>query len=571
MNVAQAQPVIYTNEARCRDCYRCVRVCPVKAIRVEHSQAQVDAGRCLQCGTCVRECPQGAKSYRRDQNRAEALLAERKFVGVSLAPAFAGVFEPWELQRLPAALRRLGFGYVAETAVGAHWVAEATAALMREDGPTQLCTACPAAVSYVEKYRPTLLPSLLPLVSPMLAHARHLKALHGPEAGFVFVGPCIAKKAEAERPEHQGLVDCVLTFEELGDWLQSSGIDLGLCEESGFDELPGGGARLFPVEGGSLAAAGLAAGAAQERFLQLSGFEALRQGFAAAEGGAGPRLVEPLLCAQGCVNGPGLRKGGNAFERRAKVVRYARSRPPAEGAATAVSLATAFQGRVAARRAAVTEDQVRAVLEQTGRGRPENQLNCGACGYASCRDQAEAVLQGMAEREMCIPYMRRLAEQRSNRIMETSPNGIVVLDRGLVIRDANASFERLFHATGVSGQAISQYVDPEPFERLATGQAELFDGPSNALGGQRARLIAYALPQEERFVGIFVGLAAPGDDAQRLERFKAETVEQARELHQQQIGMAKQLAVYLGEHTARGEALVHKLIEAVGADAAELP
>src|ERR1035438_5199388 len=209
MAVLEPPKVIFTNEARCRDCYRCVRVCPVKAIKVVHNQASVDPSRCLHCGTCVRECPQGAKTYRRDRKEVEALLRSGRFTALSLAPAFAGVFETWEYMRLPAALRRLGFQYVAETAVGAHWVARSMAELLQKEpsASTALCTACPASVNYVEKYRPDLVPRLLPLVSPMVAHARHVKAVHGKDAAFVFVGPCIAKKAEAQRPENEGLVD----------------------------------------------------------------------------------------------------------------------------------------------------------------------------------------------------------------------------------------------------------------------------------------------------------------------------------------------------------------------------
>ncbi len=564
----EPQAVIDTNEARCRDCYRCVRVCPVKAIRVVHGQASVDARRCLGCGTCVRECPQEAKRYRRDLPKAEALLKTRKFVAASLAPAFAGVFEPWALLRLPAALRRLGFRYVAETAVGAAWVAQATAELVRAAEGPLIGTACPAAVGYVEKYRPELVPRLLPLVSPMMAHARHVKARFCADAGFVFIGPCVAKKAEAEREELRGLVDCVLTFEELGEWLSQQGIDLDHCEESAFDETPGGAARIFPVEGGSLASAGLSGGPQDQATASLSGFEALRDGLGMGEEG-GVRLIEPLLCSHGCVNGPGIHAAGNAFDRRIRVLRYGQApRRGPEAARTAADLGARYRARPQGPAAAFSEEQIRQVLEQTGKGRPENQLNCGACGYASCRDQVLAVLQGMAEREMCIPYMRRMAEQRSSLIMETSPNGIVILDRDLSILNANSAFEGLVHASSLSGQGISQYVDPDPFERVASGQVKLYDAPCrDQVRGLSARLIAYALPNEDRLVGIFVALPEPGADAEQLRRLKSETVLQARELHEQQIEMARQFANYLGQHTARGEQLVKTLIQAVESDA----
>jgi len=563
MDGTETQGVIYTLEARCRDCYRCVRVCPVKAIRVTHGQASVDPQRCLGCGTCVRECPQEAKRYRRDLSKAEALLKTRRFVAASLAPAFAAVFEKWDLLRLPAALRRLGFRYVAETAVGAHWVARATADKVAASSGPHICTACPAAVGYVEKYRCELVPRLLPLVSPMMAHARHVKARFGPEAGFVFIGPCVAKKTEAERPEYRGLVDCVLTFEELDEWLRRESIDLDHCEESSFDELPGGSARLFPLEGGSLESAGLHGGPQEVQAVPLSGFEALRSGLGMGEDGS-VRVIEPLFCSQGCVNGPGIPGGGNVFDRRTRVIRYTQSRRNDPGAVTEADLETVFKASPQRPAKGFSEEQVRQVLEQTGRGRLENQLNCGACGYASCRDQVLAVLSGMAEREMCIPYMRRLAEQRSSRIMETSANGIVLLDRDLVILNANSAFERMVRDSSLSGQAISRYVDPDPFERVASGQVELYDAQCRDTSRDlNARLIAYALPNEDRLVGIFVSEGEPGEDARRLSRLRDETVLQARALHEQQVEMAREFANYLGQHTARGEQLVKKMIEAV--------
>jgi len=563
MTESEPQGVIFTNEARCRDCYRCVRVCPVKAIRVDHGQASVDPSRCVGCGTCVRECPQEAKRYRKDVPKAQALLKSRKFTAVSLAPAFAGAFEPWTLLRLPAALRRLGFRYVAETAVGAQFVAQATADKVGQGGGPHICTACPAAVNYVEKYRCELVPRLLPFVSPMMAHARHVKARFGADAGFVFIGPCVAKKLEAERPELKGLVDCVLTFEELSEWLAQEGIDLEHCEESAFDELPGGMARIFPLEGGSLVTAGLNGGPQDEHTAPLSGFESLREGLGMGSDG-GVKVIEPLFCSQGCINGPALRGEDGVFERRRRVIRYTLQRKTGPEAVLQTSLETKYEVHPQGPSHPFSEEEIRKVLDQTGKGRPENQLNCGACGYASCRDQVLAVLSGMAEREMCIPYMRRMAEQRSSIIMETSPNGIVILDRDLTIRNANRAFEKLVHESSLSGQSVSKYVDPDPFERVASGQVELYDAECHdASRALNARLIAYALPGEDRLVGIFVALPEPGEDAERLHRLRNETISQAKELQDQQIEMAREFANYLGQHTARGEQLVKKLIQAV--------
>ncbi len=233
--------IVFTNKAQCRDCYRCVRACPVKAIRMQGGQASVDVDRCVACGTCIRECPQQAKTYRRDLTAARALLAGEAPVAVSIAPSFAGLMEDWKRRRLPSALRRLGFVRAAETAIGAWHVARQTARrLAEEPDRPHIATACPAVVNYVERYHPDAAKWLTPIVSPMVAHARLLRKSLADGVKVVFVGPCVAKKDEADRDAMLGEVDAVLTFEELFEWLDDEGIDLATCEDSPFDEaVPG--------------------------------------------------------------------------------------------------------------------------------------------------------------------------------------------------------------------------------------------------------------------------------------------------------------------------------------------
>jgi iron only hydrogenase large subunit-like protein/uncharacterized Fe-S cluster-containing protein len=540
-------------------------VCPIKAIRIDDGQAFVDPDRCISCGTCVRECPQDAKTFRRDLDKAEDLVAHHAFVAVSLAPSFAGVFEPWQYARIPSALRSLGFEYVAETAVGAYLVAQRTAACAQDKPQTSICTACPAVVTYIEKYAPAKIVNLLPVVSPMIAHARHIKDRFGPEAKVVFIGPCVAKKTEADRPEFNGLVDCVLTFDEFEEWLKRKHIDLAHCEDSAFDEQPQGKSRLFPVEGGCMATTTLNTSVVDEKLVFVSGFQEMKDVLDAADKGLTPCIVEPLFCAHGCVNGPGVSKVGNLFERRARIIRYAQENPGvAPGNALSIDLQTVF-GAHPALRVSADEQEVLAVLDKAGKARKEDQLNCGACGYASCRDQAAAVVQGMAEVEMCIPYMRRLAEQRSDRIMETSPNGIVVLDADLNILNVNPAFLKMFRVAGTClGKSISHLIDPEPFDRVKSGQVDTADDIRlHKLQGVIARGIVYGLRAEKQYVGIFINITADHLNAERLQKVKDETAVQARELHEHQIEMARQFANFLGEYTAKGEQLVNKLMQAV--------
>ncbi len=559
-----SEHVVYTNKAQCRDCYRCVRVCPVKAIRMQDGQAYVEPSRCIACGTCVRECPQGAKAVRDDVEIARRLVSGHGRTAVSLAPSFAAAFPAWQHGRLVAALRRLGFDYVGETAIGAAHVAKATAEIVhRKSNRTHLCTACPAVVSYVERYRPNLVDALVPVVSPMLAHARHIHRTLGEKTRVVFIGPCVAKKLEAERPEHAGDVDCALTFTELQRWLEAEDIDLAACEESAFDEKPTGEAQLFPLEGGCVRTMGWSTDILDGRVLAISGVNEIDDAFAALEETAQPLVVEPLFCARGCVNGPGMTTERNTFSRRKRVLDYARKLDEAtQDPPSADELATGFERLALNENQEISEEAIRNVLNKTGKGSEENQLNCGACGYSTCREKAIAVIRGLAEPEMCLPYMKRLAEQRVDRIIETSPNGIVILDERLQILGMNPAFRRYFHCTDtVCGRPISHLMDPEPFERLATGEEQLVE---RTVHHKKYDLVChqvhYPLPEDKQYVGIFVNVTNTQSSQRKLDELRTQTVLQARELLNQQMNLAETVATALGESTARGEALLDRLM-----------
>lgn len=581
-----ASQVIFTNKARCRDCYRCVRVCPVKAIRMHEGQAYVVEERCIGCGTCIRECPQGAKSYRNDVDRVARLIASGTRVAASVAPSFAAAFSEWQRARLPSALRRLGFAYVGETAIGAHEVACSTAEyITRQPGRPHVCTACPAVVRYVERYCPEALDYLVPVVSPMLAHALHIGRTLGEDVRVVFIGPCVAKKAEAERPEHAGIVDAVLTFAELDEWLQREGIDLSACEESDFDETPPGAARLFALEGGGVRTAGWSTDLLDGDLAAVSGFEEVRSVLDQLPEPGTPRVIEPLFCSQGCINGPAMTGESNHFTRRGAVLRYAQARgatvtpavepagsladrptpaPPAPTSRDRLyeGLRTRFSPRRAPREAVVSEEQIRHILEMTGKAKDEDQLNCGACGYDNCREKAIAVLQGLAEPEMCIPYMRRIAEQRTDRIIETSPNGIVILDEHLRVLHMNPAFRKFFLCSdAVCGQPISRLMDPGPFESLLSGAEELIEMTvEHKAYNLVCHQILYPLREDRQYVGIFVNITHNRANQEQLDRLRSETVVQARDLLEHQLKMADTIARALGEATARGEDLVEKLM-----------
>jgi PAS domain S-box-containing protein len=404
----------------------------------------------------------------------------------------------------------------------------------------------------------------------MIAHAQKIKEKLGQASAVVFIGPCVAKKSEADRPQYKGVIDVVLTFTELDEWLKKRGVSLAGCEESGFDDEPQGAARLFPIPGGLMKTAQLNGFELSDTLLHVSGVEQVREALKDISRKHLPCLIEPLWCTHGCINGPGITGRRNVFERRKDVLHYAAA--GAENASVPLTadehalLSTSYQQAVNYETRKFTENDIIRVLERTGKSSPEQQLNCGACGYNSCRDKAVAVLQGMAEPEMCLPYMRRMAERRTDRIIETSPNGIIILDSTLEILSMNPAFRRFFSCSdAVLGRKISYIIDPEPFEKVASG----FEDSVNVIKRYDAYNIVcnqfvYPLREERQYVGIFVNITKSHGDQEELELIKHRTVMQAQELLDHQVQMAQTIAKFLGESTAKSEELVSKLLSMTG-------
>ncbi len=558
----EKQNTVYTVTANCQDCYRCVRVCPVKAISVRDGQACIEDDLCIKCGTCVRECPQHAKTIRSSLYAVKELLAFGRMVAASVAPSFAAVFDGWRASRLPSALRRLGFQYVSETAEGALLVTEET---LKHTDEGSICSACPAVVNYIEKYRPEYVDMLIPVVSPMVAHGRLLKKRLGKDCAVVFIGPCAAKKHEAQRPENTDAVDAVLTFTELLSWFDEECIDLATCSESGFESFGDlKKARLFPLQGGLLKTGDVECDGMNAEIIHVSGAQDVINLLDIPTGKCGYSIIEPLFCAGGCINGPGISLDKNIFLRKQDIISYA---DKASGVGESdidrdISSGTGFENSLSGLMSEeIDESRINQVLEAQGKLNPELQLNCGACGYESCRDNAIAVARGMAETEMCIPYMRRLAQQRTDRIIETSPNGVVILDSELTIIHMNPAFQHMFMCNnGILGRRISYLVDADGYEKLASGSVEKYEAIKSKYGKKYHEQL-YKLPTEKQFVGMYTDVTKIRFDESQIDLIKKQTVEQAKELLDHQIRFSQEMAHFLGKSTARSEDLVTRLVD----------
>ena len=406
-------PLVTTIREKCRTCYTCVRECPAKAIRIVDGQADVISERCIGCGNCVRVCGQHAKQVYDSTGQVKQLLDSGERVAAIVAPSFPAEFVNWNYRLLAGVLRRMGFDYVIEVAFGADLVADRYHRLMQEEeGKSYIATSCPAVVAYVERYFPKLTDALAPIVSPMLATSRALKRIYGSDVKVVFIGPCIAKKGEAAGQSVPGEIDAVLTFVEFRQLAWELDLSRHTVKESTFDPpFPGAGA-LFPISRGLLQAAELPEDLVTSNVIAAEG----REGFVSAIkefylGHCSPRLLEVLAC-EGCIMGAGMSNSDPLFRRRRRVSEYVQARLAQLDMDTWKRQMEEFAGLDLSRTFEPddqripdpSDDELKTILQRLGKCSLQDELNCGACGYETCREHAIAIYKGLAESEMCLPY-----------------------------------------------------------------------------------------------------------------------------------------------------------------------
>lgn len=565
---------IYTEKHECQDCYKCVRQCPVKAIRVQDAYATIVPEMCVYCGACVFICPNTAKHVRNDLPRARQLIKLPTRVLVSLAPSWITEFPQVSPQQMVAAFKRLGFAGVSETALGAQQVsAHVARAMQQEPGQILLSSACPTVVAYIQKHKPELARTVTPLLSPLLAHCRMLRRHFGGSISIVFIGPCIAKKIEAD--EHPGLLDLALTFEDLRIWLAMERIDPLALTPSAADAFVPQAAEegvLYPVDGGMIAGIKAHCNIDNASFMSFSGLAAVENALEGLEelDPSQSLFLELLACEGGCVNGPKVTRPGNTVAKRHRVLTAAHfpgdgqvPRLPEIDIARAIEPLTRSQLQP-------TETLISEVLLSIGKRSLEDELNCGGCGYDSCREFGKALIAERAERAMCVSWMRQLAFKKANVLIHKMPSAVVIADSELRVLECNEAFVAIIRhllpsvtaPAGLEGRKLAQLL---PFHTLF---ASVLKNDMDILD-RDVRFLDTILHLSIFTIDPYAVVGAILQDITRPAVQKEQVIRRAREVIQKNLATVQKIAYLLGENAAESEVTLNSIIESFSPDKIE--
>lgn len=567
--------VIGLKKANCQNCYKCIKVCPVKSIKVSDEQAQIIDSDCILCGKCLNACPQNAKTLSSDIDKVKGFFKNGKKVLVSLAPSYFSSFSFSDERKLVGALKKLGFAEIAQTSDGAAYVTAEYHRLMKEgDMDNIITTCCPTVNALAEKYYPSILPMLAPVLSPMVAHGRLLKQTYGNDCKVVFIGPCIAKKDEADDIRHQNEIDAVLTFNEIVDWLEEENISIEEMNTEEFLRNDSAVLRLYPIAGGivkSLKKLGDIENLGYN-VMCVDGIDSCKELFnEIRDGQIHNSFIEINACDGGCINGPA--RNHNARDRftgrleiRNHVEKTDMSFPPMNDH---INMNKEFLDRTSHRKLP-TEEEIRQILKRIGKTTPEQELNCGSCGYPTCRDKAIAVYQGKADLQMCMPYMRERAESLSNFVLSETPNITVIVDQDLNIIEFNHAAEKAFGITRSEAlqKGIYEVIDATDFLRVLDTKTPIFDKKVTYEMYDNITTLQTIIYISEGHcaMGIFKDITAEEKHRESQYQLKMDTVDMAQKVIDKQMMVAQEIASLLGETTAETKVTLTKLKNMIASD-----
>jgi putative PAS/PAC sensor protein len=546
-------------KSNCKNCYKCIRHCPVKAIRFSGNQAHIIGDECILCGHCFVVCPQNAKEIVNETEKVRVLLQSYP-VYVSLAPSFIANYEGVGINAMRTALKKLGFADVEETALGATVVKNEYDRLLREEKRDIVISSCCHSVNLlIQKYFPKELPYLADVLSPMQAHCADLKRRH-PGAKTVFIGPCVAKKDEAAH--YDGIVDAVLTYEELTEWLNHEGVVL----EKEMDSQQESRARFFPTTGGILKTMNL--DAPGYRYMAIDGIENCISALKDIENGnIHHAFIEMSSCVGSCVGGPVMEKYHPSPVREyIAVAEYAGDKDFVVEQPDSNDLRKHFS-LIERENKMPSEYEINAALRQMGKMSKCDELNCGSCGYNTCREKAIAICQGKAEASMCLPYLQKKAEGFSDRIVNNTPNGIIVLNDAFEVQQINEAAMDIMHirsASDVLGEQVVRIMDPAVFYEVQKKKFNVHNRRVYLAEYKRyVELTVVYDTDNHLFIGIMRDITDEEKEREKKESISKQTIETADKVVDKQMRIVQEIASLLGETAAETKIALTKLKESI--------
>ena len=549
-------------KSNCKNCYKCIRHCSVKAIRFSGNQAHIVGNECILCGQCFVVCPQNAKEIVDGTEKARVLLQSGDPVVVSLAPSFIANYEGVGIESMRRALKKLGFFDVEETAVGATIVKTEYERMLREEQRDIIISSCCHSVNLlIQKYFPACLEYLADVMSPMQAHCADIKK-RNPSAKTVFIGPCVAKKDEAEY--YEGLVDAVLTFEELTNWLKAEGVE----PEKEIDTTAESRARFFPTTGGVLKT--MEQNAPGYAYVALDGVENCIAALKDIESGKIHKcFIEMSACVGSCIGGPVMEKyhRSSPVKDYITVSGYAGEKDFDVNQPLPMSLKKNFT-MIEHKLATPSEAEIMSVIRQMGKFKPSDELNCGSCGYNTCREKAIAIIQGKAEASMCLPNLLDKAESFSDTIVRNTPYGLIVLNENLEVQQINRAARKIMNIraeSDVLGEPVIRILDPTVFASVRSNGRSVRD--------QRVYLAEYKKyveqtvvydPDSHLLIGIMRDITDDEAEREKKARINRQTVEVADTVVEKQMRIDQEIASLLGETAAETKIALTKLKESIG-------
>ncbi len=547
-------------KSNCKNCYKCIRHCPVKSIRFSGNQAHIIGNECILCGQCFVVCPQNAKEIVDETEKAKVLLESGDPVIVSLAPSFVANYDGVGIGAMREALKKLGFFDAEETAIGATIVKREYERILHEEKRDIVISSCCHSVNLlIQKYFPDVLPCLADVLSPMQAHCLDIKKRY-PSAKTVFVGPCVAKKDEASH--YEGIVDAVLTFEELTRWFKDENIEL----RQEMDSNPESRARFFPTAGGILKT--MTQNEPGYTYITIDGVDNCIAALKDIESGKIHHcFIEMSSCVGSCIGGPVMEKFHRSpIKDYTSVSNFAGKKDFDVAQPDSLAVRKTFEA-IPKKLLPPTEAEIREILKQMGKTSPEQELNCGSCGYNTCREKAIAVFQGKAEISMCLPYLKDRAESFSDNIVNNTPNGLIVLNENLEVQQINRAAQKIMNlrsASDILGDQIVRVMDPQIFmDVLRTGVG---------VRDKRTYLAEYDRYVEQTVVYdksyhllicIMRDITDEENERVKKENISKQTVEIADQVVDKQMRIVQEIASLLGETAAETKIALSKLKESI--------